>query len=278
MNRYKDKVMTVKKSILISGLVAVSVLLIFTSSLADAQAGYKGYKEEITVDGTTWSIERSTLSGTLEIEEEVNVTGMVIRDSSISNFVGISAEERTIAQPGTMIFSQQTSLVGIGGGVVITREIKDEGENKSANITITEVWPTLLSTTKAVGYSGIGISTDERYENSGEVISTSYDAKALGKVSRYDTVLLRMDVAAEIQPGYVNQTVQINKSTSYALNSVCNGKAYVGYKSGEGITKVRSSEYYFGRSEITKVIKSETEVPPAPSPSPAPSPDLCPFP
>ena len=266
-----------KKSILISCLVAVSILLIFTSSLAEAM-GYKGYKEEITVDGTTWSIERSTLSGTLEIEEEVNVTGMVIRDSSISNFVGISAEERTIALPGTMIFSQQTSLVGIGGVVVITREINDEGENKSANITITEVWPTLLSTTKAVGYSGTQISTEERYENSGEVISTSYNAKALGKVSRYDTVLLRMDVAAEIHPGYVNQTIQINKSTNYALNSVCIGKAYVGYKSGEGITKVRSSEYYFGRSEITKVIKSETKVPPAPSPSPAPSPDLCPFP
>lgn len=274
--RYKDKVITLKKSVLILGLVAVSVLLIFTSSLAEAQAGYKGYKEEITVDGTTWSIERSTLSGTLEIEEEVNVTGMVIRDSSISNFVGISAEERTIALPGTMIFSQQTSLVGIGGVVVITRQIKDEGENKSANITITEVWPTLLSTTKAIGYSGIGISTDERYENSGEVISTSYDAKALGKVSRYDTVLLRMDAAAEIHPGYVNQTVQINKSTNYALNSVCIGKAYVGYKSGEGITKVRSSEYYFGRSEIKKAIKTKTEVPPAPAPTPPPH--LCPFP
>jgi len=265
-----------KKSVLILGLVAVSVLLIFTCSLADAQAGYKGYKEEITVDGTTWSIERSTLSGTLEIEEEVNVTGIVIRDSSISNFVGISAEERTIALPGTMVFSQQTSLVGIGGGVVITRQIKDEGENKSANITITEVWPTFLSTTKAIGYSGIGISTDERYENSGEVISTSYVAKGLAKVSRYDTVLLGMDVAAEIQPGYVNQTIQIHKSTSYALNSVCIGKAYVGYKSGEGITKVRSSEYYFGRSEIKKSIKTETEVPPAPTPTP--SPHLCPFP
>jgi hypothetical protein len=264
-----------KKSVLISGLVAVSVLLIFTCSLTEA-IGYKGYKEEINVGGTTWSIERSTLSGTLEIEEEVNVTGIVIRDSSISNFVGISAEERTIALPGTMIFSQQTSLVGIGGVVVITREIKDEGENKSANITITEVLPTFLSTTKAIGYSGIGISTDERYENSGEVISTSYDAKALGKVSRYDTVLLRMDVAAEIQPGYVNQTVQINKSTNYALNSVCIGKAYVGYKSGEGITKVRSSEYYFGRSEIKKAIKTKTEVPPAPAPTPPPH--LCPFP
>ena len=257
-------------------ILALALLILISShSLTEAEIGYK---EVVTVDNTTWSIERSTLSGTLEIEEEVNVTGMVIRDSSISNFVGISAEERTIAQPGTMIFSQQTSLVGIGGGVVITREIKDEGENKSANITITEVLPTFLSTTKAVGYSGVGISTDERYENSGEVISTSYDAKGLGKVSRYDTVLLRMDVAAEIQPGYVNQTIQINKSTSYALNSVCIGKAYVGYKSGEGITKTRSSEYYFGSSTIKKSIKTETEIPPAPTPTPTPPPHLCPFP
>ena len=283
MNKYKNKeVIILRTSVLNNILVAVVLVLalfIITCSLTDAQAGYKGYKEEITVDGTTWSIERSTLSGTLEIKEEVNVTGMVIRDSSISNFVGICAEERTIAQPGTMIFSQHTSLVGIGGGVVITREIKNEGENKSANITITEVWPTLLSTTKAVGYSGTQISTEERYENSGEVISTSFVAKELAKASRYDTALLRMDASAEIQPGYVNQTVQINKSTNYALKSLCIGKAYVGYKSGEGSTKARSSEYYFGTSKIEKSIKAETEVPPAPTPAPpTPTPSLCPFP
>ena len=51
----------------------------------------------------------------------------------------------------------------------------------------------------------------------------------------------------------------------------------VRYKSGEGITKVRSSEYYFGESTINKAIKTETEVPPV-TPAPAPSPHLCPFP
>lgn len=268
------KMITMRTSILILGLVAVSVLLIFTHSVAEAQIGYK---EVVTVDNTTWSIERSTIHGTLEIEGEVNVTGIVIRDSSFNNFAGISADERTLALPGRMISSEKTLLVSKGGPVVITRAIK--GENESANITISEAWPTFLSTTKAVGYSGTQISTDERYENNGEVISTSFNANKLVKVSRYDTNILGMTVSAEIHPGYVKETISINKSTYYELMSTCIGKAYVGYESGGGITKVKSSEYYFGVSKITKSIKTETEVHPVtPAPTPTPPPHLCPFP
>ena len=270
--KYKNKVITLRTSILILGLVAVSVLLILSCSLAEAEIGYDVV---VTVDNTTWSIERSTIPCTLEIEGEVNVTGIVIRGSSINNFAGLSADERTIALPGTMIFSENTLLVSKGGPVVITRKI--EGKNESANITISEAWPTFLSTSKTVGYSGTGISTDETYENNGEVISTSYDAKKLVKASRYDTNVLGMKVSAEIRPGYVKETIYMNKSTYYVLNSVCiAGKAYVGYKFGEGITTVRSSEYYFGSSKIEKSIKTKTEVPPAPTPTPPPH--LCPFP
>ncbi|RJS79258.1 hypothetical protein CW713_08650 [Methanophagales archaeon] len=161
--------------------------------------------------------------------------------------------------------------------MVITREI--EGKNESANITISEAWPTLLSTTKAVGYLGTQISTEERYENNGEAISTSFVANRLVKVSRYDANILGMKVSAEVQPGYVKETVALNKSTYYELMSTCIGKAYVGYKSGKGSTKARSSEYYFGTSKIEKSIKAETEVPPAPTPAPpTPTPSLCPFP
>ena len=263
-----------RTSILILGLVALSVLLIFTHSLTEAKIGYK---ETITVDNTTWSIERSTIPGTLEIEGEVNVTGIVIRDSSINNFAGLSADERTIALPGTTTFLEKTSLVSKGGPVVITRKI--EGKNESVNITISESWPTRLSTAKTVGYSGTQISTEERYENNGEVISTSFVANSLGKVSRYDANVLGMEVSADIHPGYVKETIHINKSTYYKLDSLCNGKAYVGYELGGGITKVKSSEYYFGSSTIKKSIKTKTEVPPAPTPTPpAPPPHLCPFP
>lgn len=267
---------TMRTSILILGLVAVSALLIFSCSLTEAEIGYDVV---VTVDNTTWSIERSTIPGTLEIEGEVNVTGIVIRDSSFNNFAGISADERTLALPGRMISSEKTLLVSKGGPVVITKKIEGEGENESANVTISEAWPTFLSTTKAVGYSGTQISTDETYENNGEVISTSFVANRLVKVSRYDTNVLGMEVSAEIHPGYVKETIQINKSTYYELMSTCSGKAYVGYELGGGITNVRSSEYYFGVSTITKSIKTKTEVPPAPTPTPpAPPPHLCPFP
>jgi len=242
-------------------------------SLTEAEIGYK---EVITVDNTTWSIERSTIPGTLEIEGDVNVTGTVIMDSSFNNFAGLSADERTLALPGRMTTSEKSLIVSKGGPVIITRKV--EGKNESANITISEAWPTLLSTSKTIGYLGTQISTEERYENNGEVISTSFVAKELAKASRYDANILGMKVSAEVQPGYVKETVALNKSTHYKLFSVCiAGKAYVGYKSGEGSTKARSSEYYFGTSKIEKSIKAETEVPPAPAP-PTPTPSLCPFP
>jgi len=270
MSLRKYKVINLRTSILILGLVAVSVLLILSCSLAEAEIGYDVV---VTVDNTTWSIERSTIPGTLEIEGEVDVTGMVIRDSSFNNFAGISAEERTIALPGRMISSEKTLLVSKGGPVIITKKI--EGKNESANVTISEAWPTFLSTTKAFGYSGTQISTDETYENNGEVISTSFNANKLVKVSRYDTNVLGMEVSVEIHPGYVKETIALNKSTYYELMSTCTGKAYVGYKLGGRITKVRTSEYYFGVSKIEKSIKTETEVPPV---TPAPPPHLCPFP
>ncbi len=278
MSLRKNKVINLRTATLNNALGAVILalallILISTCSVAEAEIGYK---EVVTVGNTTWSIERSTIPGTLEIEGEVNVTGIVIRDSSINNFAGLSADERTIALPGTTTFLEKTLLVSKGGPVVITRKI--EGKNESVNITISEAWPTLLSTAKTVGYSGTGISTEETYENNGEVISTSYVANRLVKASRYDANVLGMRVSAEIRPGYVKETIYMNKSTYYVLNSACIGKAYVGYKSGEGITNVRSSEYYFGGSRIKKSIKTETEVPPVTPTPPAPPPHLCPFP
>ena len=279
MSLRKYKVINLRTAIRNNALGAVILalallILISTCSVAEAEIGYK---EVVTVDNTTWGIERSTIPCTLEIEGDVNVTGIVIRDSSINNFAGLSADERTIALPGRITFSEKTLLVSKGGPVVITREIK--GKNESANITISESWPTLLSTSKTVGYSGTGISTEETYENNGEVISTSFVAKELAKASRYDANILGMKVSAEIRPGYVKETIGINKSTHYELYSVCiAGKAYVGYKSGEGITTVRSSEYYFGSSKIKKSIKTETEVPPVTPTPPTPPPHLCPFP
>ena len=265
-----------RTSIPILGLVAVFVLLVFQCSLTEAEIGYEVVA---TVDNTTWSIARSTIPGTLEIEGEVSVTGTVIRDSSFNNFAGLSAEERTIALPGTMIFSEKTLLVSEGGPVVITRKVEGKNKNESANVTISEAWPTLLSTTKAFGYSGTQISTEERYENNGEVISTSFNANYLVKVSRYDTNVQGMEVSAEIHPGSVKEAIALNKSTDYKLVSTCIGKAYVGYKLGDGITNVESSEYYFGVSNIEKTIKTETKIPPAPTPTPpAPPRDLCPFP
>ncbi|RLG34155.1 hypothetical protein DRN97_03205 [Methanosarcinales archaeon] len=114
-------------------LVLALLILMSSHSLTEAEIGYK---EVITVDNTTWSIERSTIPGTLEIEGDVNVTGTVIMDSSFNNFAGLSADERTLALPGRMTTSEKSLIVSKGGPVIITRKV--EGKNESANITISE--------------------------------------------------------------------------------------------------------------------------------------------
>lgn len=257
----------------VAGLV-VLVLLIFSYLPAEAKMGYK---EEITVDNTTWCIERSTLPCTFEMEGMSSGTGMFIRDVSIDNFAGVSAKETAHFLSGNLTFSDKTTLISEEGPVVITKQIR--GKNESANITIREAWPTYFSTIKGLAYSGDGISTRERYENNGDVISTSFNVKKLATVSRFDTVLLGLDVSAEILPGSVNETICSNKSTYYVLSShSLGGKAYLGCRYREGIMKLDSSEFYIGNFSITTEIKMKHQMPPAPPNASNTSIDWMPYP
>jgi hypothetical protein len=188
---------------------------------------------------------------------------MVIRDTSINPYTlaGVGEKETTHALDGTMVITEKTTVASKEDTpVVITEEIK--GKNASANITIDEAWLTFLSSTKTVTYLGPGISTRDRYENNGDVICTSFDVKGITKESRFDTVLLRNNVSAEITPGHVNETILTNKSSSYVLNSNSFGTAHVGWRSGEGDTTIESSEDYIGAFQITTGIKMKEEMPP----------------
>nr|CAI64166.1 hypothetical protein [uncultured archaeon] len=256
----------------ILGLVIVVVILIFMCSLT---GGEMGYEVVVTVDNTTWSIERSTLNLIFQNEGEVKGTGMVMRDSSINNIAGVSENEITHTLGGKIFISENTSLVmkegpvvimtNIKGGDVTTNESVNITTNESVNVTIREAWPTFLSTTKTITYVGPGIRTRERYENNGDVICTSFDVKALTKASRYNTVLQRTNISADIRPGCVNETICTNKSTSYVLGSVSiGGAAHIGCRSGEGIERVESSETYIGNFKIETTIKMKDEMPPAP--------------
>ena len=263
MTKYNNKVVILKTALLNNALVVLIlalVLLIASCSLA----GGIGYSVEVTVDNTTWSIERSTIPVTFEMEGEVRGTGMVMRDTSINNIAGVSAKETTHALSGVIVISEKTLLISKTDiPVVITEEIK--GNNESANITIREAWPTFLSTAKDITYVGPRISTREEYENNGDVICTSFDVKGLTKKSRFDTVLLGMNISAEVRPGCVNETIRTNKSSYYTLNSISlGGAAHIGCRSGEGIERVESSETYIGIFKIETAIKMKDQMPPAP--------------
>ena len=258
--------------ILIVGLVTVVVILTFTFPLTEAQMGYK---VEVTVDNTTWSIERSTLPLTYQMDGKVSGTGMVMRDSSINNIAGVRAKETTHSLDGLIIISENTTLISKEGPVVITGDIECANittnesinitRNESVTITIHEAWPTFLSTAKDITYVGPGISTREEYENNGDEICTSFDVKGLTKTARFDTVLLGTVISAEVRPGCVNESICTNKSSYYTLNSISlGGSAHIGCRSGAGIERVESSETYIGNFKIETAIKMEERMPPAP--------------
>ena len=92
----------------ILGLVIVIVILIFMCSLT---GGEMGYDVVVTVDNTTWSIERSTLNLIFQNEGLVAGTGMVMRDHSINNIAGLSEKELTHTLGDKIIISENTSLV-----------------------------------------------------------------------------------------------------------------------------------------------------------------------
>jgi hypothetical protein len=260
-------VITVRAPILILGFVTVVVILTFTFPLTEAQMGYK---VEVTVDNTTWSIERSTHPLTYQMDGKVSGTGMVMRDSFINNIAGVSAKETTHS------LDENTTLISKEGPVVITGDIECANittnesinitRNESVTITIHEAWPTFLSTAKDITYVGPGISTREEYENNGDEICTSFDVKGLTKTARFDTVLLGTIISAEVRPGCVNESICTNKSSYYTLSSISlGGSAHIGCRAGEGIGAVESSETYIGIFKIETAIKMEERIPPAPS-------------
>ncbi len=128
----------------ILGLVIVVLILIFMCSLT---GGEMGYDVVVTVDNTTWSIERSTLDLIFQNEGQVKGTGIVMRDHSINNIAGLSEKEITHSLGGKISISENTSLVSKEGPVVIMTNIKGGNitTNESVNITIREAWPTFLS-------------------------------------------------------------------------------------------------------------------------------------
>jgi hypothetical protein len=268
-------------------VVVVSVLLLLTLAYPRAEAEM-GYEVVVSVDNTTWSIERSTLSCTFEMEGEVKGTGMVMRDTAINNVAGVNAKETTHTRYGKINISEKTTLLSKEGPVVIMTNIKGGNvstnesvnitTNESVNVTISEAWPTFLSISKTVAYSGDGLSTRERYENNGDIICTSFNAKRLAKVSRLDTVLLGRRISVEVQPGSVNETLRMSKSTLFVLSSnTTSGASHVGCRSGEGKEKIESSEDYIGNFKIRSMIKMKDKIPLAP-PTPTPTPDWLPCP
>ena len=263
------------------GLVAVT--LIFMCPLTE---GGMGYKVEVTVDNTTWSIERSTPGLIFEMEGEVKGTGMVMRDCTINKVTGISEKERTHSLDGQIIISENTTLICEEGPVVITGDIKYENvttnesinvtKNESVHFTISEAWPSFLSSGKTITYVGSGISTREEYENEGDFICTSFDVKALATESQFATAILGRNISVDIEPGCVNETIRTNKSSYYTLSSISiGGTAHIGCRAGEGIGAVESSETYIGNFILETAIKMEERSPPA---SPTPSPDWMPCP
>jgi hypothetical protein len=249
-----------------SGVLIVVLSLIVALCPVAYGIGYNVFAE---VDNTTWSIDRSTVPLTFEMEGTVKGTGMVIRDTTINpcTLAGVGESELTHALDGALIITEKTTVVSKAETpVIIVAEIKGKNEranitindseqvtiNESANITINETWSTLLSTSKHITYVGSGISTKERYENNGDVICTAFDVIGLTKESRFDTILLRNDVSAEITPGHVNETILTNKSSYYVLSSISlGGRAHVGCRSDEGM---ESSEDYIGIFKIDTAI------------------------
>ena len=263
------------------GLVVVT--LIFMCPLTE---GEMGYKVEVTVDNTTWSIERSTPGLIFEMEGEVKGTGMVMRDCTINNIAGIGEKERTHSLDGQIAISEDTRLICEEGPVVITGDIKCENvttnesinvtKNESVHFTISEAWPSFLSSDKTITYVGSGISTREEYENEGDFICTSFDVKALAIESQFATAILRRDISVDIEPGCVNETIRTNRSSYYSLSSISiGGTAHIGCRAGEGIGAVESSETYIGNFILETAIKMEERSLQA---SPTPSPDWMPCP
>jgi hypothetical protein len=143
--------------------------------------------------------------------------------------------------------------------------IRDE----SASASIDEYWPYVFNNYKYINFLGNEMRTTDKYDNNGDIITTSTDGWRLIKQSQYSSYNNRTLILTKVYPTYVFEDRASNKSSMYELHLKSMGVSSIdmirGKPSDERVHHVsglesRISEEYKGEAEITLKILTRSTI------------------
>lgn len=210
-----------------SHAVVISALLsIYLIFLIGMSAGNMGYNIHASVGNIGWSIDRFTNNLSYYFDESIYGKGNFSRYSSLNAISDVSYIERSsVVRNGSISLNEIEASKSMEGPVSISYGMQsvinnDDGENNSEyeKVYIVESWPYYFISQKNIKYEGRGIKTFDKYESSGDVISSYSDSWKLNKESTFSTINNRTRIFVNLTPQGLIRERDSNKKLKYALD------------------------------------------------------------
>ncbi len=214
-------------------IITCIFITLISIQFINPSAGDTGYSIDTAVGGNAWGIDRFTKNITCSIEGNVYGFGNFSRHNYVKTVSDLAYSEKTSAvRGGNLSLQEITSFASREGPVSVSYALQsmvdEKGQqstlNESANISINEAWPFYFASQRMLYYRGKGIKTSEKYDSSGDTISTHSDSWNLQKNSLFIDRNNRTQISIHISPQGIIEDRHSNKKMEYLLDVISTGR------------------------------------------------------
>jgi hypothetical protein len=205
-------------------IISIAIILMLSINIS---CGTTGYNIHSSVDGISWSIDRHIRNLSYNAEETVYGAGNFSRYNNIRETSDLAYTEKTSsARGGNVSLNEVSSFKSREGPVAVNyylqsiAYIDNQYLNNSdkSNIYIVENWPYYFLNQRKLTYNGNSIKTFEKYDSSGDIITTYSDSWMLKKESMFYSMNNKTRIFVNLTPqGIIKERVS-NKNLSFLLD------------------------------------------------------------
>jgi hypothetical protein len=206
--------------------ISFMLFLIFYVGLSNATLGYSIYT---STDGVSWSIDRYTENLTWNLDENIVGMGNFSRYNYVKPISDLSyVEKSSAARGGKLSLKEITNFKSKEGAVSVGYSLQSVVNNTDQNstnndtdrvkVSIYDAWPFYFTNQRTLLYEGHGIKTSEKYESSGDIISTYSNSWKLKKDSIFLTSNNKTLISIQLTPQGIIRDRHSNKKLTYLLD------------------------------------------------------------
>jgi len=210
----------------VHGVIAYVLIALILLSISLAN-GNMGYNVAASVGGASWSIDRYTKNLSYDLNGTIYGAGNFSRYNYVKPISDLAYIEKSSAVRGGNLSLNEIvgfrSLEGtVSASYVMQSAINKDDQNstniESANVSISDAWPFYFTNQRMLLYAGRGIKTFEKYESSGDIISTYSNSWRLKKDSLFLSSNNKTKISIQLNPQGIIRERHSNKKMTYLLD------------------------------------------------------------